>query len=339
MFEYLISEDDRSPKYRQLTASVKRLVLSGAVPPDSPLPSINKLCKDYGISRDTVIKAYDELEREGFIKASHGKGFFTATLIPETSFSSFRVLMLMDSMSMFKEKIYQSLLASLGADSHVDMLFHQCRRDLVTTLLKQYGNAYDCIGLVPPDGHCGEEILALIHSMSRGGRRFFLLDRADNECELPGVFQDFKGSFIEALSGVVEELRQYRKISLILPESDNHIIKELEEGFVLFCSKYKLNGARLTSSPLPEKASVYIAVSDFDLAALIKAGNEASLQPGSDYALISYNDTVLKELIAGGLSVISTDFAEIGERFAAFIKGKETGRTVIPARLIRRLSF
>ena len=66
------------PIYDQIYSQIKSQIISGALREDQLLPSIRNLAKDLGISVITTRRAYDELEREGFIYTVAGKGSFVA---------------------------------------------------------------------------------------------------------------------------------------------------------------------------------------------------------------------------------------------------------------------
>lgn len=72
--------DNRSglPIYDQIYSQIKEQILTGALEENAPLPSIRGLAKDLQISVITTKRAYDELEREGFIYTQLGKGSFAA---------------------------------------------------------------------------------------------------------------------------------------------------------------------------------------------------------------------------------------------------------------------
>ena len=73
-----IDNKSGSPIYEQIYAQLKAQIISGALGQDDPLPSIRNLAKDLRISVITTKRAYDELEREGFIYTVAGKGCFVA---------------------------------------------------------------------------------------------------------------------------------------------------------------------------------------------------------------------------------------------------------------------
>ena len=72
--------DNRSglPIYDQIYSQIKAQIISGALTEDEMLPSIRGLAKDLRISVITTKRAYDELEKEGFIYTVAGKGCFVA---------------------------------------------------------------------------------------------------------------------------------------------------------------------------------------------------------------------------------------------------------------------
>ena len=73
-----IDNKSGSPIYEQIYDQLKSQIISGALAEDEALPSIRNLAKDLRISVITTKRAYDELEREGFIYTVAGKGCFVA---------------------------------------------------------------------------------------------------------------------------------------------------------------------------------------------------------------------------------------------------------------------
>ena len=66
------------PIYNQIYSQLKSLIISEKLKEDDRLPSIRTLAKDLHISVITTKRAYEELEREGFLYAIAGKGFFVS---------------------------------------------------------------------------------------------------------------------------------------------------------------------------------------------------------------------------------------------------------------------
>lgn len=74
----LIDNRSGAPIYDQIYSQIKNQIISGALQEDAPLPSIRNLAKDLRISVVTTKRAYDELEKEGFLYTVAGKGCFVA---------------------------------------------------------------------------------------------------------------------------------------------------------------------------------------------------------------------------------------------------------------------
>ena len=74
----LIDNKSSAPIYEQICAQIKAQIIGGALREDEALPSIRNLAKDLRISVITTKRAYDELEREGFIYTIAAKGCFVA---------------------------------------------------------------------------------------------------------------------------------------------------------------------------------------------------------------------------------------------------------------------
>ncbi len=73
-----IDNKSGAPIYDQIFRQLRDQIISGALPPETALPSIRNLAKDLRISVITTKRAYDELEREGFLYTVAGKGSFVA---------------------------------------------------------------------------------------------------------------------------------------------------------------------------------------------------------------------------------------------------------------------
>lgn len=74
----IISNSSSVPIYEQIKETIINQILTNELKEDEILPSIRSLAQDIRISVMTIKKAYDELEKEGYIITRHGKGSFVA---------------------------------------------------------------------------------------------------------------------------------------------------------------------------------------------------------------------------------------------------------------------
>ena len=81
--DIIISNSGGVPIYDQITRQMKGLILRGELKEGEALPSMRLLAKELRISVITTKRAYEELEREGFINTVPGKGCFVAPQNPE----------------------------------------------------------------------------------------------------------------------------------------------------------------------------------------------------------------------------------------------------------------
>lgn len=80
--EIIISNSSGRPIYEQITAQIKNLILSGELSEGQALPSMRQLARDLRISVITTKRAYEDLEREGFLTNVPGKGCFVSVKDP-----------------------------------------------------------------------------------------------------------------------------------------------------------------------------------------------------------------------------------------------------------------
>ena len=76
--QIIISNHSKEPLYEQIKKQIKSAILSGELQEGEAIPSMRKLAKDLNISVITTKRAYEELEKEGFIYSIVGKGSFVA---------------------------------------------------------------------------------------------------------------------------------------------------------------------------------------------------------------------------------------------------------------------
>ncbi|WP_320959643.1 GntR family transcriptional regulator [Hungatella effluvii] len=76
----ILSNTSGSPIYEQIAEQIKALIISGQLAPETPLPSMRLLAKELRVSLITTKRAYEELERDGYLRTMTGKGSFVAGL-------------------------------------------------------------------------------------------------------------------------------------------------------------------------------------------------------------------------------------------------------------------
>ena len=110
MPKLLIEKQSVTPIYRQLVDQLELSILNNEIKKNQKLPSVNKICLEHKISRDSVLLAYGMLKKKGIINAIVGKGYYVKT--NSVNYEK-RFFLLFDELNSFKEDIYNSFLEPL----------------------------------------------------------------------------------------------------------------------------------------------------------------------------------------------------------------------------------
>ena len=112
-------------------------------------------------------------------------------------------------------------------------------------------------------------------------------------------------------------------------------------GFKLFCKTNCLNYEIIDTleKRIPKKGETYIVLDDENLIRIIKKIKNAQFVLTKDIGIISFNDTILKEVVENGITTISTDFKLMGKRLAEMILTNEQLKIENPSKLILRNSL
>lgn len=116
--DIIISNSSGKPIYEQITSQIKNLVITGELKPGDPLPSIRVLAKELRISVITTKRAYEDLERDGFIVSVPGKGTFVA----DQSIEMLRERQLKIVEEHLQTGVYAAKMAGISLDELVEML-------------------------------------------------------------------------------------------------------------------------------------------------------------------------------------------------------------------------
>jgi len=284
---------------------------------DDRLPSINRVCLEFSLSRDTVMQAYEELKKRGIIYAILGKGYYVKSV--EVSLKH-RVFLLFDELNIFKEDLYNSILKNLGTDAQVDIFFHHFNVAMFKKLIEESAGNYTRYIIMPT--HLAEAA-AIIKTLPVG--EVYILDQTNSDlATYPAVYQNFVKDMYQALFTAKTRLDRYNKLILIFPGFREPI--GMKEGFLLFCSHFQFDYEIITEFNQREirKKEVYIIPNDRDLVSVIEKSKLQNLKLGTDFGIISYNDTPLKKVVENGITTISTEFETMGKIVAKMLlQGKK----------------
>ncbi|MGZ2368446.1 GntR family transcriptional regulator [Ancylomarina sp. YFZ004] len=332
---FKISTDSGIPKYKQMINSLLEAIEAGLIHKGDRLPSINAICKEFTLSRDTVLVAFNELKARGVISSVPGKGYYVESTV--TQFKH-KIFLLFDELNAFKEVLYNSFLESLKGQAVVDIYFHHFNRQVFKDLIEASNGAYTSYVIMPAKFNDAHSILKQLPQ-----DKVYILDQTNATLvkHYPSVHQNFEKDMISALNSGMEDLKKYQKLFLVFPGGKEPIGQM--KGFNKFCDKHGEQWESEVISSLKhhqiQKGEVYIVPSDKDLVSLVKTAKSEKLELGVDLGIISYNDTPLKEVVADGISTISTDFELMGTLLADMVLNKKNKQIENVSYLVSRKSF
>ena len=316
-------------KLQQLIHAINEAISNGLLKEGDLLPSVNQLSRQCGVSRDTIFKAYSVLKQRSIVSSTPTKGYFVNSL-------SFKVMVLLDDFSAFKEQFYNSFRSNLPANYTVDLLFHHYNHDIFDQLILNSLGRYSMYVVMNFNNQRIEEVVKKIDP-----NKLLILDMGTpNSPDIAYITQDFTLGVLDCLREAFPRIRKYSEFHLVFPETLLHP-KEFVHSFSYFCSSNKLKHSLIRKiDEYPVKAGqAFLVIREDDLVCIIRQCRDKGLEPGKDVGLISYNDTPMKEIVGNGITTISVDFKEMGLKAARFIESKEKIFEVLAPRLILRGSL
>ncbi|WP_258103500.1 GntR family transcriptional regulator [Marinoscillum sp. MHG1-6] len=336
-----ISDESSTPKYKQIVFSVINKIETGHIKYGQKLPSINKLSFDYYLARDTVEKAYNELKDRGVIESVKGKGYYVRNSTPT---SKVNVLILFNKLSAYKKEIFNAISRELEGKANIDFFVYHYDYETFERILTEHLKGYSYYVIMP---HFTDfepfDLNKLLKMIPK--EKIILLDNQIEGVDHYGsiIYQDFKLDIYDAMVEASEFLNKYDKLVMVFPENGDYPYpKEIVVGFRRYCGfnnkKHEILN-ELNEHHEIKANSAYILIEESDLVALIKLQRSSGLSLGKDIGILSYNDTLLKEVLAEGISVITTDFVKMGSLAAKCITSNEAVECKNDFRFIQRNSL
>jgi len=330
-FNFELDKTSSQTKTQQLLYAITESISNGELKEGDFLPSINKLSRQSGISRDTVFKTYSILKQRSILSSTPTKGYFVNSV-------SFKVMMLLDNYSAFKEQLYNSFRNNLPKNYTIDLLFHHYNAGVFDQLILNSLGRYSMYVVMNLNYQRTEKVINKIDP-----EKLLILDvgMPDNP-DVSYVNQDFTLGVLDCLKEGLTKIRKYSKFNLVFPDSVSiSHPRGLIPSFNYFCTHNKIESSvikDMESFPV-ESGQSFLVIKDDDLVNIIKQCKNKKLRLGIDVGIISYNDSPMKEIVGSGITTISVDFKEMGGKAAYFVKNKVKIFDTLSPRLIWRGSL
>ena len=329
-----------APKYRQIVESVQDAIRRGQLRPGLAIPSMNELRRQLAVSRETVFKAYRELKARGIVASHPGKGYYVSAL---PALTRHHVFLLLDGLTAYKEVLFDAFRRSLGENAIVDVYFHHFDSTVFRTLVQQAAGRYTDYVLMPL---ADEEHRAWLRD-TLADSRVYVLDLGWElfREQYPCVCQDFEGEVFDSLMSARDLMEKYSELVLVWGKPGNDYVGAIRDavaaGLRRFCraSGIRFRSAASAAALRLQAGQCFLTSYDFDLVQLVEAARRQRLTLGRQVGIISFNETPLMAIAAGGITTVSTDFEAMGRTMAELVIGGSDDRILNPFRLVRRRSL
>jgi DNA-binding transcriptional regulator YhcF (GntR family) len=328
-FKISIDSSSDIPKYRQIIDSVNNAISRDMLHAGDFLPSVNQVCSDYKLSRDTVFKAYSQLKEQGVIESVPNKGYFVAQTMR-------KVFVFLDTFKAYKEVLYDSFVKNLPRNIIADVNFHHYNIQVFRKLIQESIGKYTKYIVMPFDDAEMAEILGLLPS-----DKLLVIDwNIHSGCTPNKLYQDFGKPVYSGLESILHLLKKYDEAVFLYPEFTKHPYESVEY-FKRFCRDKHIKHSVLTLADDfdVKRGKAYFCVSDRMLGRFLTQCREKKLEPGIDTGIVSYNETPMKQFIYKGITVISTEFQTLGKKAAEFVVNDSPMNICVPTKVIIRESL
>jgi DNA-binding transcriptional regulator YhcF (GntR family) len=321
-------EDNLSvPKYRQIIDAIQQKIKAGELKKGDKIPSLNMVCRRYGLSQDTVLMAYNELKAKGIITSQVGKGYFIQN---ETTDFKHKVLLVFDRLTAYKEELYDSFKEALKKDGSEQIFFHHNNLKMFQAIIDGAIGDYSEYVIMPIDHPDAFSTIGKLPA-----NKVFILDQGRKQYKdlYPCVCQDFERDIYRVLKQNALLVDKYQRMVLVIRHQKSHF-RDIVTGFRDFCKQHPIAPEVVGEIKTFEikTGDAFIVVDDRDLEFLVHYSIEKQMALGADMGIVSYNETSLK-------GVISTDFAQMGKRTADMILNQQKLKLDNPFLMNIRNSF
>ena len=335
---WLLKIDQKSmvPVYKQIVQNILDGIKDKKISVGMKMPSIHKIGNEFGLSPGTVIRAYDQLREIGIVSSQQGKGYYISNVEVQEKTS---VFLLFDRMNAYKEILYDAILQNLDSAIEIDVFFHHYDIKRFEKLIRENLGKYNFYAVMPHFNQDVSKILAKIPE-----RKLIVLDKSVPELDgkFAAVYQDFERDIYTGLNSQINKISRYQRFVFSCSDSPFQFIPDgCLKGFHRFCSEMKIPFEIIPKLELThiQSGTIYLLYSDMELIGLIKELEARDWTPGTDVGIISFDETPMKEILKGGISVLSTDCSQMGRTAASFINGEIFRQEANPSKFILRSSM
>jgi DNA-binding transcriptional regulator YhcF (GntR family) len=326
--KFTVDKKSNILKFQQLVEAITDSISKGQLKQGDLLPSVNQIMKESGLSRDTVFKAYAELKRRGIVESVPNRGYFVTKNIT-------KVFLFLDTFKAYKEVLYGSFLKHLPKNISVDLHFHHYNISVFEKIIDESIGKYSKFLIMNFDHPKVKNIIGKIDE-----DKLLVIDwKIHTNDSQSTIFQNFGEPVFNCFQTNLKIINKYKEFTFLYPSFTYHP-KISIDFFRQFCItnkikhhiEYDINKFKI------KKGGLYLLVSDRTLANFLDQCADKGFEPGREVGVISYNETPMKKYVKNGITVISTDFEQMGQKAAEFVVSGNPIRFEVPTTLKIRSS-
>jgi len=330
IFEYIIFDQAHKSKTNGIVDGILESISNNDLSKGEQLPSVNKFIKKLGVARMTVVKALNILKERGIIVSEDKIGYYVRDIRVKREL---KVFLFLTGFHSYHETLYNNIIERINAqDITIDLYFHHGNPKIFKSVLHENIGSY---GLYVITGF--DDVLVKTALSHIPPKKLLQIIRPPLIEGVPSITQDFYIGLKKSLDVLKGRLLTYKRFILVFPSRKGHP-EEIKVAFTEFCSEngieYQIE--KKVTRDLITKGTAFWVIEDCDLISLIKMGEDLQLKLGSELGILSYNETPMKEIIRNGITVVSIDFAMMGQSISRFINHpKQTFEVFAPNVIIR----
>jgi DNA-binding transcriptional regulator YhcF (GntR family) len=315
MWNFNCDFENSEYKFEQLRDEIIKIIDSKEIDFDKPLPTISDVSEYYKLSKVTVSRAYNHLKKRGIITNTKGK-FFVVT----EKANRLKILLLFNKLEDNKRNIYEAIQDVFQGSAQIDLQVYYSNYITFQNIINESLYKYDYYIIMPHFYHDAiiEDNFSFLKRIS--SEKLLFIDKLIPEVDRfqGAVLQDFDSDMYLGLEKTKLLISKYKEIRFIKRKHSHHPVEAID-AIKRYCVTQGIIFNKIDNIENESIASntIYIATTDKDLALLIKKIRSSVHVIGKDVGIISYNETILKELL--NVTVFSTNFYQMGKTIANMI--------------------
>jgi DNA-binding transcriptional regulator YhcF (GntR family) len=321
------------PKHTRIVENILQSISDGKWKVGDKLPSINQLKDKWSVARMTVVNALDELKSRGVIESKDRVGYYVRS---ENIVGNLKVMLFLSFFDSYHEVLYKEIISGLDSSKvTIDVFFHHCNPNVFRSIIREHLGLYR-LYIVTPFRH--PSVKYSLEEIPH--HRLLQIARPPVIENTSFVSQEFDEELVDALQKVKDRILRYDRFTLIFPEEGKHP-EEIKTAFSTFCEDINIPYSieNEMDADMMQNGVAFFTIRDNDLIKVIKCSEEKGFRLGKETGLISYNETPMKEIIRNGVTIVSTDFRQMGREIRRFIETQKIVKKKIPTEVIIRNSL